>query len=286
MSVVVRPAAAEDIDGVCDLLHTHMSARISRERWRRLLDYPWRPADADRGRVAVADGGRIVGFLGLVYADRTIAGRQVRFCNICAWYLLKELRGTGIGRALQEGSIADRSATYTLVTATAGTDRAFRAAGFGVLDSERYILPRRGGAHREVELLEGADAIAHLLEPGERTVLSDHRDANLRHVLAVAGGRSCYIVLQNKLLGDDVAYHQVLHAGDLDFLSAHAEALAEHLLPEGKAVLAIDRRFILSDRPWPHETLRQPRLFSSPDLRPPEVDNLYNEIVLLDLKLP
>ena len=147
MSVVVRPAGLGDIDGVCDLLHDHMSAKIPRERWRDLLDYPWRPPDADRGRVAVDDD-RIVGFLGLVYADRLIGGAAHRFCNICAWYLLKDYRGLGIGQAIQKQSLADPAITYTLVTATASTDRAFRRAGFEVTDEERYLLRRRPAVAR------------------------------------------------------------------------------------------------------------------------------------------
>src|SRR5262245_20280559 len=100
MTAIVRPAEEGDIDRVVDLLYDNMSQKVSKERWRRLLDYPWRPADADRGRIAV-DEERVVGFLGLVYADRLIGGRIERFCNICAWYLLKSHRGQGIGQQIQ-----------------------------------------------------------------------------------------------------------------------------------------------------------------------------------------
>ena len=85
-----------------------MSKKITPELWRRLLDYPWRPADASRGCVAV-DGDRVVGFLGLVYADRPFNGRTERFCNICAWYLLKDYRGQGIGREIQARASPTRS---------------------------------------------------------------------------------------------------------------------------------------------------------------------------------
>ena len=106
MSVRVRPAEEGDIDAVVDLLFDNMSQKVSKERWRRLLDYPWRPPDADRGYVAV-DGDRPVGFLGLVYVDRPVGDRIRRFCNICAWYLLKAYRGQGIGQKIQFGSVAD-----------------------------------------------------------------------------------------------------------------------------------------------------------------------------------
>lgn len=285
MSVAVRPACEADIDGVVDLLHNHMSAKISRERWRTLLDYPWRPPDADRGCVAV-DGERVVGFLGLVYADRPIAGRIERFCNICAWYLLKDYRGRGIGQEIQYASIADKRLSYTLVTATAGTDLAFRGAGFQVADDERYILRRRADPSSQLEYLEGPAAIEGLLPPEEGAILDDHRGYGLRHLLLSAAGRSCYLIVQARKQGEDVNYHQVMHLSDAGFVAAHGQAIADAILEPGRAVFAIDRRFMPEPMPWESEGIRQPRLYSTPHLAPRLIDHLYNEIVLLDLKLP
>jgi GNAT superfamily N-acetyltransferase len=285
MSVDVRPATAADIEAVCDLLHTNMSARISRERWRLLLDYPWRPVDADRGWVAL-DGGRIVGFLGLVYADRSIAGRVERFCNICAWYLLKGYRGRGIGQALQAGAVANRDITYTLVTATAATDRAFRRAGLRTLDAERYCFRRRPEPRSDHEVFDGADAIAPYLDSGERRILEDHRRFALRHHLCRADGRSCYLILQVNKKGADVSYHEVMHSSDPEFLAAHAQSIADTLLDRGNSLLAVDKRFLPGTQAREPELLRQPRLYASPRLAPEAIDNLYNEVVLLDLKMP
>ncbi|MGH6924823.1 MAG: GNAT family N-acetyltransferase [Propylenella sp.] len=284
MSVVVRPAGEADIDSAVDLLHGQMSSKITRERWRTLLDYPWRPADASRGTVAV-DREHVVGFLGLVYADRPIAGRVERFCNICAWYLHKDYRGRGIGRDIQYQSIADKSLVYTLVTATDGTDRAFRDSGFAVLDDERYVLRRRSVSSGPIEYVEGADAIEPLLPPGEQAILRDHRGFNLRHLLLRAGGRSCYLIVQARKQGEDVNYHQVMHLTDPGFVAAHGPAIADSILEEGRAVFAVDKRFLPEPMPWESEKLRRPRLFSAPHLDPAAVDHLYNEIVLLDLKL-
>jgi GNAT superfamily N-acetyltransferase len=285
VSVTVRPAGEQDIDGVVDLLHGHMSAKISRERWRTLLDYPWRPTDAACGTVAV-EGGRVVGFLGLVYADRPFAGRTERFCNICAWYLLRDYRARGIGREIQELSISDAEQTYTLVTATAGTDRAFRNVGFVVLDDERYILHRRDASRPTLEWLEGPEAVEALLPPAEQVILDHHRHFNLRHLLITTGKATCYLVVQARKQGEDVNYHQVLYLTDPEFVAAHGPEIADAILEPGKAVFAVDRRFLPEPMPWQSERVRQPRLFSAPRLDPASVDHLYNEIVLLDLKLP
>ncbi len=284
MRVVVRPAEADDIDGVCDLLYHNMSAKIGKDRWRNLLEYPWRPADADRGCVAV-DGERIVGFLGLVYADRPIGGETHRFCNICAWYLLKEYRGRGIGRRIQLDSVADPHVTYTILTATQATGRAFGGSGFQVLDQERYIVRRARGRYRDLELIEDLSAIETLLEPSERQILRDHRAYNVRHLLFRTDGEACYLIIQVKRKGDDIDYYEVMHASDRSFLGRHANAIANALLDSDRAIFAFDRRFVAGSAPFGTEAMRLPRWFRTGEVNPGEIDHLYSEIVLLDLKL-
>ena len=283
MSVVVRPVRAGDIEAVCDLLHENMNARISKARWRNLVDYPWRPAGTGRGMVAI-DGERVVGFLGLVTADRPIGGRTERFCNICAWYLLKDYRGRGIGQKIQLESVADPNITYTILTATAATGRAFAAHGFEVLDAERYILRRRQSAGVAVECIEDRSAIEPLLDPQSRAIYEAHRRFNLRHLVARAGEGSCYVVLQVKRKGDDIIYHEVLHLSDAELFAEQAQALADVVLAPGKAVLAVDKRFLPASMPWETEVLDLPRWYRSP-LKPAVIDHLYSEIALLDLKL-
>ena len=286
MSVIVRPAEQGDIDAVVDLLFDNMSQKVPKERWRRLLDYPWRPADADLGRVAV-DGDRIVGFLGLVYADRPIGGRIERFCNICAWYLLKSHRGQGVGQEIQFSAVADPRMTYTIMTATVATGRAFEShSGFQVLDDKRYLLRRDAGARRTIELIDDPDRIAPLLAPDDRIILEQHRPYNVRHLLARAGGEACYIVMQVKRKGEDIDYHEVMYASDGRLLREFAPSIANALLPSDTAVFAIDPRFLPEPSDWEAETLRLPRWYRSARVEPAKIDHLYGEIPLLDLKLP
>jgi GNAT superfamily N-acetyltransferase len=153
MAVEVRPAGLNDADGVADLLHTHMSAKISRERWRLLLDYPWRPEDADCGQVAL-DGTRPIGYFGLVYVDRLSQGRKARFCNTSAWYLHKDYRGRGIGQLMQRQAILPDQ-TYTTLTATKASESALRRAGFKTLDSERCLFSPQPKTGPPLDILEG-----------------------------------------------------------------------------------------------------------------------------------
>ena len=286
MSVVVRPAAEGDIDPVVDLLFNNMSQKVPKERWRRLLDYPWRPADADRGYVAIDDG-RAVGFLGLVYADRAVGGRIERFCNICAWYLLKDYRGRGIGQRIQVGSVSDPSLTYTILTATLATGRAFGGnSDFRVLDDSRYLFHRRAGSLGDLQCIDDIDRIEGMIDAADRTILRDHRPYKLSHLLVRAGDDPCYIVMQVKRKGEDIDYHEVMYASDHRLLAEQAQAIANSILASDTAVFAVDRRFLPEPRDWECETIRLPRWYRSTTVAPACIDHLYGEIPLLDLKLP
>jgi GNAT superfamily N-acetyltransferase len=289
MGVVVRPATNDEVDDISGFLHSHMSAKVSQEQWRRILDYPWRPRDVDLGRVAV-DGDRIVGFLGLVYADRKVGSVTERFCNVCAWYLLRDYRGRGIGDNLLTDAVADPLVTYTNLTATLASAQAFCNRGFRVLDEDRLLFyPEPGESTVRVSLkhIEGLDTANEFLHTEAYRIWCDHRDFNVVHLVAQLGMKSCYLVFSVKRKGADLLYHEVLYASDHTFLAEHAQAISNGFLNSKDAVLAIDRRFLpMVSRTAKAETIRLVRLYRSTCLQPRHVDHLYSEIALLDLKLP
>jgi hypothetical protein len=266
-----------------------MSQKIGKSQWRRLLDYQWRAAGLDLGKVAV-DGSRVVGFLGQVYSDRIIGGRAERVGNLCAWYLMRDYRGRGLGEALLREAVADPGVTYTNLTATLAAAQAFRKAGFDILDADRLLLRRQHGgdlAGIELQWIASRDAADRLLPQPEHRVWCDHRSCELKHLVLRAEGESCYLVLSVKKKGPDLLYHEVMHASNLPLLGAHAERLADALLAADDQVLAIDRRF-LSRIPAGAvaEPIRLARLYRSPNLMRKDIDHLYSEVVLLDLKMP
>ena len=286
MSLRIRPALPDDRDRVAALLHERMNPKIPHERWGRLFEYPWRPADApDCGRILEAEG-RLAGFLGATYVDRDIGDRTERIRNMSSWYLLPEHRGRGVGRAMALDLTTDGEVTTTDLTATAQVHRLLLSHGaFRVLDEKRWLV-RRGDRSGGVTLLSGA-ALEARLGPTDRALVAHNAYPGVLAVGIEADTSMCLLLLQIALKGAGIAYHQLLYANAPEFLARHAHAVAHALLPEGPAVLAIDRRLLpgpLEDAET--ETIPQPRLYKSTRLMPAEIDNLYNEILLLDQKLP
>jgi predicted N-acetyltransferase YhbS len=287
VAVNIRAARAGDIDEIVGLLHGQMNRKIAPERWRRLFTYPWLEPKPDLGRVAV-EGERVVGYVGMVHADRDIGGGRERIVNICAWFLDKSVRGRGLGHTLMAEATADDRASYTILTSSSKTRQILNAVGYRELDAERRVWRRRATAPaRAISFVENPARIIAEVGAPSRRLLRDHEGLPVRPMLIGTEGRTCLLVFSVKLKGDDIAYWDLLHVGDRALFSTHAQDLADTILPAGEnAVLAADLRFV---DPSAHDGERErftvPRFFKTTRLRPEEIDNLYSEIQLLDLKL-
>jgi ribosomal protein S18 acetylase RimI-like enzyme len=281
----IRPATMADIEPVCSLLHEHMDARFSPDRWRRLMTYRWLDDKPDFGRVAIVDG-RLVGFVGMVYSDRVLEGRRHRIVNICAWCLNKAHRKAGFGFELMRSAIADDAMSYTILTSSSRSVSLLEAIGYRILDDDRRIWIAKGdptGLEIEVDpsrILRRVDSVA-------RDMLRDHDELPVRPVLVADRTGSCLAVFSVAKKRDDVTYYDVLHLTNPLFLAARAQAIADGLLPrDRKAVLAVDTRLLQGHaNDGTAERLLVPRYYKSSTLQPGQIDNMYSELQILDLKL-
>jgi GNAT superfamily N-acetyltransferase len=285
MSAVIRPADAGDIDAVCALLHEKMNAKIAVERWRRLMTYEWLAEKPDFGRVVEA-GGKILGYVGMVYADRDIEGRRERVVNICAWYLDKSLRGAGLGTKMMANATADPAISYDIMTSSKNTLTILDAVGYRVLDDHRYVWRKAATATPGLTILDDPAAIRAEVGPGEARLLDDMAGLPVTPMLIGADGAQALLFFSIKQKGEDVTWFDLLHTSDRALFTTHGQALANAVLPDGPAVLAADARFVDGvQNGAEREALPVPRFFKTERLGPHEIDHLYTELQLLDLKL-
>jgi GNAT superfamily N-acetyltransferase len=280
----VRPAGPADIEPVCRLLHEKMNRRIAPERWRRLMTYPWLANKPDLGRVAVV-ADEVVGFVGMVHAERDLGGRRERVVNICAWYLDRAHRGRGLGFELMRSATEDEAMSYTILTSSARTLGLLDRLGYRLLETELRLWSAQGYDCAALDLEQDEARILTRLDKAARRMLTDHAGLPIRPVLIWHGQSACLAVFWVKKKGADVTYFDVLHLSDPAFFAAHAQGIAERLLPPG-AVLAVDSRFLGgASAGGTLERLKVARYFKSKALQAHQIDNMYSEIQLLDIKL-
>ena len=247
--------------------------------WRAILSGRWADPD-DPFAISVRNQGRLVGCLGLVASHHVHDGARRRILNMTSWYLNKELRGTGTGKAMLHLLLQNPDDTITNFTSAPGAAHAVRAAGMQVLDAERLIW-RPDATRTPLPMpndLPTTDA--------EARVLADHKGLDLHPVQIETPDGPLLVILSIKQKHEDYVTHELFHASDLSLLARYIDRIAATLLPPDRAIFAVDRRFLPTETQADEvQAFAVPRFWSPGQLKPEQIDHLYSETVLLGLKL-
>ncbi len=282
----VRTARSDDIPAICELMYGHMNRAIDRDQWTRLFQYSWLEDKPDFGYV-VADGDRIVGFVGTIYSQRWIDHRWETFCNLSSWYLLRAYRGQGLGKRLLDCFLAKAHLYhYSILTVSKKRVEKLNGLGFTHLDNTRYVLP---GLPEEpcgqFSTLTDPDGIASYLPIHQRKLLQDHRAYECRHLLIHNAEESCYLIVKDFLHRDHYCT-EILYASDYGFIGRHPQQIQQFVTVNERSSVSLDSRFL--DAPPPGaiiESLPTPRYYISEYREPRDFDALYSEVVLLDYEM-
>lgn len=283
--LTVRWAKLEERNRIQRYLSEKMG-KIPFETWGNILDCRWIPED-DRYGAVVMDGGSMSGFLGIVFADRPLAGATHRTGNITSWFLEKELRGSGLGQEMLAVVTAPEGVIYTATSANTRSGPLLEKVGWNVLENRRFLW-RRTRAQPKVQVRRLASAeTAGELDAASRRIIADHAGLNVDPYLVVSpSGAACLVVTYTKIKGDDVAHCELLHVSDRRLFTDLVRDFAEAVLAPGNSVLSVESRFV-TEVADPDEilSLEIPRYYRGCGIEPHHLDLLYSEVVLLDLKI-
>lgn len=252
--------------------------------WRRLLAGRWCGPDG-RYAISVRDDGKLVGVLGLVYADRMTSGGLRTTADMTSWYILKEYRGQGIGQKMLALATSDPTVTVTNFSSAKAAVSVLVSAGLTVLDKERLVWhPRVTPSGLIVH--DDPLSLGDRLPAKDRKIIGDHQGLKLRHLAVETPDGPVAMVLYPQNKHGDWVTHEIMYLGNQPLFAQYAPQIAAAVLPERDAILSLDRRFaaegITPDEVRPFATPRycQPGL-----LDPSEIDMLYSECVLLNIKI-
>ncbi|ASJ75950.1 hypothetical protein IMCC3135_29500 [Granulosicoccus antarcticus IMCC3135] len=254
------------------------------------MSYPWMLDKPDYGQVVESEG-EILGYVGLIYSDRMIGNsvdgfRKERFASMSSWYLDKSLRGRGLGKGLLLATMENSAQTFTIFTNSSKPIGIVKALGYQVLDDERYHWHKSGADSSGIVLTKDVDAISLRATDIQRQLLDDMCSMPVVPIWLEADGRQALLIFSVKSKGENVLWFDLLHTSDPELFTDCAQQLANCLLPDATAVLATDSRLVKLP---PEDTIRErlpvARHYLSNTVCPHEIDFLYSELQLLDLKL-
>ena len=283
----VRPATPEMFDEIYPLLATH-NPSLPKEKWRLLVDYPWRAREDDLGYVLV-EREEIVGFLSTLYSRRMIDGKEVKLCNTAHWVVREDFRADSLRLFLTV--LRQRDCTITNLTSSATVAAMMPKLRFKLLEENLQLLfptpplPVLGG-RKGSTITSDPTRVAAALNAGDLRIFKDHAGAECGHLVVREGDAYCYVVFSRKrrrVYGVDVPYCHIQYLSDRGLFLRHLARIKWYFLRTlGAWFLAADERFV-GQHPGPFSKvhpLGTPRYYRSDVLAADQVDNLYTELVL------
>jgi len=198
----------------------------------------------------------------------------------------KSLRGQGLGRDMLISSIADPTLTYAILTNSSKPLAIVKALGFQVLEDHRYIWRKTDSSNTGVVITKDVDLIKARIDSNQQRLIDDMHGYALTPLLVEFDAQQSLLFFSIKRKAEDVLWYDLMYASDQALFVNCAQALANQLLPATPAVLASDGRFVKQPPPGiVSEQLPVGRHYISDRVARNEIDHLYSELQLLDLKL-
>lgn len=260
-----------------------MNRTITTKQWRALLEVNWatRP---EHGQLLEADG-VLVGFCGVVVADRNIGGRCETFCNITSWCVLPAYRGKGVAVSLQVPYLQRHDWTITVFSPLPYHERHYRRHGCVTLDTAKLVFPafwnpgtlRLGG-----RVLTDPGRISEQIDPEDRQLLEDHVPRGCGVALAI-DGRDYTLMIVKRRIKRRVPIVEILYLSNPRLAAARFERMKLALLRSQRAVALVADSRLLDATKLRHLRLPYLTIYRSSHLTSHQIDGLYSELAVLPI---
>lgn len=261
-----------------------VKAKWDIEGWRKLVAGRWNGPGGNYA-ITVRDAGKLVGVLGLVYAERQTPQGPRTTADMSSWYILRDYRGQGVGQQVLAFATSDPTLTVNNFSSAQAAVSVLVNGGFKVLDADRLVW-RAGHSAQNSVAHHTRDDFAPLLRPEWDQIITDHVGLKLHPVVVQTPDGPLFLMVYPQKKHDAYVTHEVMHVSDPALFAQHARAVAGAVLPARDAILSFDRRMTLPDvTPDDVHSFAAPRFYHSSVMEPADIDMLYSECLLLGNKI-
>jgi hypothetical protein len=283
----VHKATIDLFDHIYPLLEYFNITGMNRDKWFQLLSTR-RSARYDHFGYVLMEEEKAVGFLGAMFYERTIGGREESLCNLFCWYVLEEYRSGKGSLLLLLAAVRNRYTTITSLTSSAEALPIYERFQFTPLETKVRIFCVRPSVSRgsSIEFISDPGVLESRLNSRDRKLFQDHRFPACHHLMLVSRDHDqpyCYLVY-NRVRKKGLYFTQICFISNAELFNGAFSRLQWFFFRHNRTLLTVmDKRLLagLSPGPGLDYTLRYPRLFRSVGLQPEQVDNLYTELLFL-----
>lgn len=291
MDVTVRQAKKLDLFAVYRLLSnsTLNSRSLSLDARRRMFENVWSGEDTSPGYVMEAEG-RVVGFMGTLFTNRTINGKLHKFCEIHSWYVEAPYRNQSL--LLLMPTLSNRNVTLLNYTPTPAVYEIGKKFGFRDLEENFVVLYAAPTDFARLTIIGDKARIPDYLSEEDARIFYDHRDVECHHMIVLAPDRQfspLYLIIKSMFRRWFEPFGRVLYASDKQAFTQLAGALRWRLcLRHGwQCLVANERDMDVPNLPRFSRLMKRevPSQFKSKTLQAEEIAPLYTLPLLIGYRL-
>lgn len=279
----VYPAMFEEI---YPLLKEFDASGLPKKIWENTFKYNW-SKEEDYCGYALFHGDKVVGFLGLIFSQRTINNKLEKFCNLHTWYVQEDFRDYSLSLLMPALRLKDY--TFTDLSASDGVFFIAKKLGFQVLDSRIVVvfpLPyfTKSAKKNDFKITQDKAFIDEHIRGEDRKIFADNNIYSCCHLLLHSGQNYCYIIYT---IHEDQAirYAHIQYLSNRELFGQYSREIYKTIARlKSCKLVAVDQRQVENLKIPLSLTLpiHVPRLYKSSSLAPEAIDNLYSETVLLN----
>jgi len=278
----LAPITDADLAEYCEFLQRNLNPDISAESFQAAFRQRWGMEKPNHGFL-IRDGGELVGGIGAIYALRRINGKPERFCNITSWCVLEKYRAQSMRLAM--AVVSQEGFHFTDLTPTEVVEKSLQFLKFRPLDGSRTLLTNIPAPAARGQVITDPQRIVEALPPELGAVYADHKGFPwLQQAALGKPGSYCHVIFKRKTV-KGLPSAEIVALSDGELFLRYRWAFGCHLLRNhGMVTTRVESR-LLPKCPTLAKELHgyRNKMFRSATLEAKDIDNLYSELVVLDL---
>ncbi|MEK9627500.1 MAG: GNAT family N-acetyltransferase [Nitrospinota bacterium] len=282
---IVRKAIEQDFEKIYPLFVKFQNPKLSKDDWRQLFVDHWQCKEGYFGYV-LENQGEVVGFLGLIFSNRTLNGRKTKFCNLTSWVVEENFRNQSLSLLLPVLKLNEYA--LTIFTPSKETYLVAQKLGFQDLESKLQIIfpfPSFFTGFSLCEISFDKSLSSKTLTGEVLQIYKDHAFLNCTHVHIHTSSGECYL-MGAKIYRKKLPFFQIYYISHPEIFSKFSGKISMKISLKLKTVsIIIEERFLKGNsiffaKSWP---LPHPRLYKAKSLGKSDIDSLYSELPILNL---
>jgi hypothetical protein len=282
MGIEVVKVHPQDFEKVYLLLQGFRNAsRLIKKDWQNQFSFPFGNIENYCGYMLLSDN-EPVGFLGLIFSQRQIHGKQEKFCDLAAWIVKDEFRSNSL--ALIFPLLREKNLTITTFTASNRVVAVLKKLGFKDVETQLQFLLPVPSFHKAPKAVFDLEQISVLLTDESANIFRDHKHLNCWHVTLETPEGICYIML-NRSVKKRLPVAYVDYISDRSLFEKYIRQVIVSICRHFHVIaLVAGDHFGIKRIPFSIATQRNhPILYRSGTVNPEDIDLVYSEIQVLGL---